>query len=82
MSHECKASELTAAPEDDKWWLREDGLRHCANPKCRAEIRECMGSVVGRDLMPLWEWNKNPIGHPPPVRELCFWCARSCDWTI
>lgn len=66
--------ELSIAPEDVEWWLRGD-LRHCANVECRREIRECMGSVFGSDLLKIMRWNENPVGPPPHVRELCFFCA-------
>lgn len=75
----CNLSELTIAPEDIEWWKRSDGLRHCANPKCRAEIRECMGSVMASDMLKLWKWQENPVGAMPLVRELCFLCAMSCN---
>ena len=45
--------------------------RHCANPKCRAEITACMGHVLACDMV------KAMAGTIPwtQVREICGRCG-------
>lgn len=58
-------------------------VRNCANPRCKAEIRECMGSCKGGDmeLITLWYKDTSPNRGPMPhIRELCGRCSLVYYW--
>jgi hypothetical protein len=51
---------------------QEPPIRHCC--VCDAEIRECMGFCLARDVLESLETQR-----PVRVRELCWRCADTVD---